>query len=58
MYGDREKDGPKVQSEETILTLTPVASLQTPQTNLRFDNLVEGLTELTKSCFTYAYILL
>lgn len=40
------------------LLLTPVANLGVPKTTLKFDNLLEGLTELTESCFTHGYSLL
>ena len=37
---------------KTALALTPVASLGVFKVTLRFDNLLEGLTELTESCYT------
>lgn len=42
-------------SPRPALLLTPVASLVEPKTTLKFDNLLDGLTELTESCFTHGY---
>ena len=38
--------------------LTPITSLGVPKVTLRFDNSLEGLTELTESCYTHGYGLL
>ena len=38
--------------------LTPIVSLEIPQTTLTFDNLLEGLVKLTESCYTHSYSLL
>lgn len=56
-----ENDGLKVQSlgvPKTILTPDTNFRFCKLQTTLRFDNLLEGLTELTASHYTHGYSLL
>lgn len=43
---------------KTMATLTPTASLRVQKITLRFDSSLEGLTELTESCYTHSCSLL